>query len=76
MENGTYPAFPLDAKTVDENYAATWSHGLTKREYFAGLMLQGWIANSTKEPKCNDYWGEVASNAVSAADALLKELNK
>lgn len=42
--------------------------GLTKREYFAGLAMQGLLANG-------DYTG-VESAAVVKADALLKELEK
>jgi hypothetical protein len=44
-------------------------HGLTKREYFAGLAMQGWIAN-TLHPKT------IAMRAVQCADALLAELEK
>jgi len=43
-------------------------YGLTKREYFAGLAMQGLLANG-------DYEG-VESAAVVKADALLKELEK
>jgi len=47
--------------------------GLTKREYFAGLMLQGMIAaNSYSQNKKE----EVSTLAVIYADALIEALNK
>ncbi len=46
--------------------------GLTKREYFAGLAMQG-LASSSE----GDYHdGVVAKNAVRMADLLLKALAK
>ena len=43
--------------------------GLTKREYFAGLAMQGLV---------DDYinYAIIAEYAVKFADALLKELDK
>lgn len=46
--------------------------GLTKREYFAAMAMQGLLAQ-------NSYYNSfdlLASNAVKQADALLKELEK
>lgn len=51
--------------------------GLTKREYFAGLAMQGFLANSfcdTVRPLSFATREEIASLSVSQADALLKEL--
>jgi hypothetical protein len=45
---------------------------LTKREYFAGLALQGILANPT-ETLCYD---ENVKNAIQTADKLIQELNK
>jgi hypothetical protein len=42
--------------------------GLTKREYFAGLAMQGMLAS--------DYRGDIDIMAVKFADALLAELRK
>ncbi len=46
--------------------------GLTKREYFAALAMQGFLAcsNTGGSPK------EIASYATAYADALIEELNK
>ena len=55
----------------------TFDGGLTKREYFAAMALQGILANQ-------DFYGisvqgnlQVASwKAIDVADALIAELNK
>lgn len=47
--------------------------GLTKREYFAGLAMQG-LLTCTMDTDCTIP--ELCADAVTAADALLKELEK
>lgn len=44
--------------------------GITKREYFAAMALQGFSTFSYVSPE------RAAKNAVEYADALIKELNK
>lgn len=68
MENGKQPI--LDNQFEDNK-------GLTKREYFAGLAMNEFIAHGLK------YYGQAhipfeacAADAVKMADALLKELYK
>ena len=47
-------------------------YGLTKREYFAAMAMQGILSNSS-----GDYdFGGAATDAVRYADALLTELEK
>lgn len=55
--------------------------GLTKREYFAGLMM----AQLVNSPLYGDYtnfdtsgeiWATLAYDAVAAADVLIEELEK
>jgi len=46
--------------------------GLTKREHFAGLAMQGFAAGETTHETIED----MAHYAVRWADALLKELEK
>jgi hypothetical protein len=48
--------------------------GLTKREYFAAMALQGLLANSFRSP--TSYIESNAEYAVNYADALIAELNK
>ncbi len=69
MKNGKQGAFAC----VDSQKQYL-QEGLTKREYFAGLAMQGWIACQSES-----FRGEansVASKAVEYADALLAELEK
>jgi hypothetical protein len=63
MENGKECAFP---------YAPTYEHGLTKREYFAGLAMQGWISCQHDGFTGDEF--SIATRAVRCADALLAEL--
>jgi hypothetical protein len=52
--------------------------GLTKREYFAAMALQGMLSNSkgdlykSKEQFLSDH----AISSIELADELIKELNK
>lgn len=62
-ENGAECAFPFQA--ID--YAPEF--GLSKREFFAALAMQGMLA----DPKVSDI-GNAAIHAVEAADALLAAL--
>jgi len=67
--NGNGPAIPLDfegCKAWEEGY---WYEGwgLTKREYFAGLAMQGILSN-------HGVHSDIAKWAVEQADSLLKEL--
>jgi hypothetical protein len=67
MENEvkTNPDEPIQPIEYSDNY----SNGLTKREYFAAMALQGLLANN------NNYMYSVIS-AVEFADDLINELNK
>lgn len=74
MENKNTPAFPVQYQDSDDAEI----NGLTKREYFAGLAMQGILAHAAhKEFKVND-WGidsdRVAICAIDCADRLLKQL--
>jgi len=61
MKNGEQPITPT-------YYKETEFVGLTKREYFAGLAMQGMLAS--------DYRGDIDIMAVKFADALLAELRR
>lgn len=65
-EAGNNPINPLEIKTGNESMQFV---GLTKREYFAGLAMQG-IASSDLT------YEDIAHDAVKMADALLVELDK
>jgi hypothetical protein len=53
-----------------DNYT---SEGLTKREYFAAMALQGIIAN---KDGLDIKIERIVESAVDTADALIEELNK
>jgi hypothetical protein len=60
------PAFPLIS---DDGFII--NAGLTKREYFAAMALQGLLANSNIQLD-----GASANTAILFADALIEELSK
>ena len=70
--NRNQSAFPF----VEPTTSCDISFGLTKREWLAGLALQGLAANGQlgNGGKVEAEWS--ASAALGAADALLAELNK
>ena len=55
-------------QTISYYYIA---NGLTKREYFAAMALQGLLAKYG-----SDYQVQIAKDAIYWADALIEELNK
>jgi hypothetical protein len=68
MENSNLPAFqPSVTGTVNFHY------GLTKREYFAGLFIQGELSGNSKE------WAnekDLVQRGLLIADELLKQLEQ
>ena len=81
MENGKQPAFGGEI-LKDSGHAMLDNvkvklNGLTKREYFAGLAMQGILASNTEGLAHGhiDMSGIIQS-AVRASDALLAELEK
>lgn len=66
MKNADKPAFPLD---YDAELNGNKFKGLTKREYFAGLAMQGFISTGTGYDK--EY---LAHKSIEAADELLEQL--
>lgn len=58
---------------VNAHDLTRWHNGLTKREYFAGLAMQGLLAMG---PRCQGAPEDMAAHAAVCADALLAELEK
>lgn len=84
MKNGDNQAFPLEANyTSGPEEVYEFHPGLTKREYFAAKAMQGIMASHT-EMSANGasslYFAgmddNIAMEAVSIADALLKALEE
>ena len=71
MENNeTNPNEPINMVEYNNNYIST---GLTKREYFAAMAMQGIIAN---KDGLDIKIERIVESAVDTADALIEELNK
>lgn len=75
------PAFPLRGTDDLAGNPSKWTWlGLTKREYFAGLAMQGFITMPSADKNATfdgHATGEkIAFLSVQMADALLAELNK
>lgn len=78
IKNGDLPVTPITANKLHESTCSNgyWeraSMGLTKREYFAAMAMQGLLAKHGDD----DYQAEqIADYAVAHADALLKKLER
>jgi hypothetical protein len=75
MKNGNQPINPITS--LDSNLEQQYV-GLTKREYFAAMAMQGMFANSHATQRTIELGADVvdrfAIQAVMAADELLKQL--
>ncbi len=76
MKNSDLPAFPKTTPDGDPP-----QKGLTKREYFSGLAMQGLLSNPEwmKEHKGQKYIMEntiIAEIAIKTADEFLKQLDQ
>jgi hypothetical protein len=82
MSNAHEPAFPTQMWDIEDKEATWLDGGLSKREYFAGLAMQGLASNSwlmqtniaakeagLKPPALSEL-------ACGMADVLLAELEK
>lgn len=75
MKNGNKTAFPEHPPTPNglggEEYSLVYgSSGLTKREYFAAMAIQGMLAAGMVDPPY------LSGLSIRYADALLAELEK
>lgn len=73
MSNANTPAFPLPLG--NENIDPTVA-GLTKREYFAAMAMQGMLALGPIQGQIDASVIGQCKHAVRVADALLVELEK
>lgn len=71
MENGKQNVYPI---TIEDNGNPSVTHlGLTKREYFSGLAMQGMMANQGLNSYENNT---IAEWSIEMADELLAKLDK
>lgn len=70
--NANSAAFPCEQGTdPNGSWNQTFEPGLSKREYFAAIALQGILSNSAE---FDDRYKTYAALAVEYADELLKRL--
>lgn len=82
MITGNEPAFPSDHEWSEGGkdllgapvIVHRKSFGLSKREYYAGLAIQGLLSNTDTLSDTQIVF--FAEKAVKAADALMAELNQ
>lgn len=75
------PAFPHPEHWhVDDQAIHKLKGGLTKREYFAAMAMQGFCANSFYVDNVQGHHKKmavhIAEDAIMCADALIKELER
>lgn len=74
MSNANQPAFPT-SEFYDEKVIGTVG-GLTKRELFAAMAMQGCLADPKIRGDLDLLAPVIAQESVAFADALLAELAK
>lgn len=68
-------AFPIfDSQGMVDSRKNYTSRGITKREYFAAMALQGILSNQSFDPDTYSP-GDNATLAIEAADLLIYKLN-
>ena len=70
-------AYPSNIIDPDGRFQPEYNTGLTKREYFAAMAMQGMIANGVTIDVDKDYVFKTrAQTCIIMADALIKALNQ
>lgn len=81
-KNSEQPAFPTieGSYNRDVQFVISSEGGLDKREYFAGLAMQGLLACHLKEKYLlNDgflHYKSLAIDAIAMADEIIAQLHK
>ena len=73
MKNGDMPAIPCQEMGA-QIANGELTHGLTKREHFAAMAMQGLLAGGYGIDDPANRVEDVSCEAVNLADALLKAL--
>jgi hypothetical protein len=74
MKNADKPAHPTPYENQDGTIQHGVYNGLTKREYFAAMALQGLCANYLRENIQGWDVKTYVTESISLADELLKQL--
>jgi hypothetical protein len=75
MENTHKPAYPVFKRQYWNDQDVSNSAGLTKRELFAAMAMQGIMGNTSCSPVRYEHFKNIAEDAIAVADELLKQLN-
>jgi hypothetical protein len=76
MTHPTDSAFPVQRQLREDGEVLTYAEiGLTKREYFAAMAMQGILASESEDYRCPSRQ-KMAEDAAGCADALLAALAK
>lgn len=67
-------AFPGEQGYTPQGWNQTWEHGMSLRQWYAGLALQGLLAFEGPWVQGGELIG--ARIAIAHADALIAELGK
>lgn len=70
IENSTQPIIPIFDRNTDILY-----FGLTKREYFAAMAMQGIVSNPNSVNFYPTQLSIMAEQSINIADELLKQLD-
>ena len=77
MENSNKPAYPISEEMTDRiDSGITIYTGLTKREYFAGLAMQGILSGNEINRTGRKTPFSIVEMSINLADELLKQLEK
>lgn len=76
MITGNEVAFPFQYKGKDEFGwdAVKYGYGMTLRQYYVGLAMQGLCANSIPGPEQQP--ARIVRDAIAITDLLIEALNK
>ena len=76
MNNADKPATPISVSSSTHGNICSsdfeYGEGLTKREHFAGLAMQGLMSDEAGYLR----WSDLAKDSVAVADALLEQLEQ
>ena len=81
MTNGNDLAHPTNIIDTDRRFESEYHTGLSKREYFAALAMQGLLTRVPNRPNNETDLGvielkRISEESVIMADALINALNE
>lgn len=76
MTNPNDLAYPIVHQSPEREFETQFHNGLTKREYFAAMAMQGILSNSPDWEDSDRCLKWVSESSAKYADALIEALNK